>query len=196
MGEVKRQFPVGKYKCAQVLRTQFPLRPAAAKTAHRCQGDTMLSAVVDFQGRTDCHSHYVALSGVTSLQNLHILDLNEQRIRVSHEVKAEIERLINHRMLTSPMRCPKNSANEKFSLLFHNVRSFHAHMIDIKHDPNFTSANVNKFLSLQRQEFTLPMLLSILISQDIHFTDMMRLQQIKHRQQKQEEEKKAQEAKG
>ena len=23
--EVKRQFPVGKYKCAQVLRTQFPI---------------------------------------------------------------------------------------------------------------------------------------------------------------------------
>ena len=38
---VKRQFKVGKYKCAQVMREQFPLRPAAAKTAHRCQGSTM-----------------------------------------------------------------------------------------------------------------------------------------------------------
>ena len=37
---VTMQFAVGKTKSAQVVRKQFPLRPAAAKTVHRSQGDT------------------------------------------------------------------------------------------------------------------------------------------------------------
>ena len=48
--QMKQQLKVGRYKCAEVLQCQFPLRPAAAKTAHTCQGDTMESAVVSFQG--------------------------------------------------------------------------------------------------------------------------------------------------
>lgn len=36
--EVTRQFRVNK---VQILRRQFPLRPAAAKTIHCCQGDTL-----------------------------------------------------------------------------------------------------------------------------------------------------------
>jgi hypothetical protein len=46
--EVKRQFTKNKI---QVLRRQFPLRPSAAKTIHRCQGDTLNEAVVDLPYR-------------------------------------------------------------------------------------------------------------------------------------------------
>jgi hypothetical protein len=42
--EVTRQF---RKHQMQVLRRQFPLRPSAAKTIHRCQGDTLNEAVVD-----------------------------------------------------------------------------------------------------------------------------------------------------
>ena len=44
--QVKRQFPVGRYKSVMVLREQFPLRFAAAKKWHRCQGDTMNSVLI------------------------------------------------------------------------------------------------------------------------------------------------------
>ena len=37
---VTTQFAVGRNRAAQVIRRQFPLRPAAAKTIHRSQGDT------------------------------------------------------------------------------------------------------------------------------------------------------------
>ena len=37
---VTAQFAVGKNRMAKVVRKQFPLRPAAAKTIHRSQGDT------------------------------------------------------------------------------------------------------------------------------------------------------------
>ena len=36
---IARQFRTSRYKNADVMRKQFPLRPASAKTIHRCQGD-------------------------------------------------------------------------------------------------------------------------------------------------------------
>ena len=42
------QFAFSKNKTAQVVRKQFPLRPAAAKTIHRSQGDTETKIVVNF----------------------------------------------------------------------------------------------------------------------------------------------------
>ena len=48
---VTTQFAVGKNKTAQVIRKQFPLHPAAAKTIHRSQGDTETKIVVNFSTR-------------------------------------------------------------------------------------------------------------------------------------------------
>lgn len=45
---VTTQFAVGRTRSAQVVRKQFPLRPAAAKTIHRSQGDTENKIVVNF----------------------------------------------------------------------------------------------------------------------------------------------------
>ena len=44
---VTTQFAVGKTKSAQVVRKQFPLRAASAKTVHRSQGDTQSQIVVE-----------------------------------------------------------------------------------------------------------------------------------------------------
>ena len=62
--EATRQFRVNKKSQVQILRRQFPLRPAAAKTIRRCQGDTLNEAVVDFPASTREHMHYVGLSRV------------------------------------------------------------------------------------------------------------------------------------
>ena len=47
--EITRQFKISKQHQCQILRGQYPLRPAAAKTIHRCQGDTLNEAVLDLQ---------------------------------------------------------------------------------------------------------------------------------------------------
>ena len=58
--EITRQFRINRKGQVQILRRQFPLRPAAAKTIHHCHGDTLDEAVVDFpvyniQGKiTEC----------------------------------------------------------------------------------------------------------------------------------------------
>ena len=88
--EVTRQFRVNKKSQVQILRRQFPLRPAAAKTIHRCQGDTLNEAVVDFPASTREHMHYVGLSRVRNSSALHILNLNENKIKVTEKVKNEM----------------------------------------------------------------------------------------------------------
>ena len=72
--EITRQFKINKRSECQVLRRQFPLRPAAAKTIHRCQGDTLNEVVIELPASSRDHMHYVGLSRVRNLSSLHILN--------------------------------------------------------------------------------------------------------------------------
>ena len=77
----------------QVLQWQFPIRPAAVKTIHRCQGDSLDEAVVDSPASTREHMHYVGLSWVRNSSAQHVRNLNENKIKVSEKVKDETKRL-------------------------------------------------------------------------------------------------------
>ena len=90
MLEVTRQFRDNKKSEVQILRRQILLRPADAKTILRCQGDTFNEAVVDFPASTREHMHYVGLSGVQNSSALHILNLNENKRKVTEKVKSEM----------------------------------------------------------------------------------------------------------
>ena len=48
---VTAEFKVSRTRSVQVVRKQFPLRPAAARTIHRAQGDTEARIVVNFETR-------------------------------------------------------------------------------------------------------------------------------------------------
>ena len=86
------QFAVGRNRAAQVVRKQFPLRPAAAKTIHRSQGDIVTEIVANFNtGRAIPNIHYVGLSGVTTIEGLYITDLCESKIAVDPDVKEELQ---------------------------------------------------------------------------------------------------------
>ena len=91
---VTTQFAVGKTKSAQVVRKQFPLRPASVKTVHRSQGDTQSPIVVDLNTRRAIPDiHYVALSRVPAIEGLYITDLCESKISVDPKVANEMELL-------------------------------------------------------------------------------------------------------
>ena len=88
---VTTQFAVGRTKSAQVVRKQFPLHPAAAKTVHRSQGDTQTQIAVNLNTRRAIpHIHYVALSRVTTMEWLYITDLCENKIAVDQKVVEEM----------------------------------------------------------------------------------------------------------
>ena len=82
---ITTQFAVGRNRTVQVVRKQFPLRPAAAKTIHRSQGDTENRIVVNLDTRLAIsHIHYVGLSRVATIEGLSITDLCENKIAASN----------------------------------------------------------------------------------------------------------------
>ena len=147
--EITRQFRLYKRNQVQVLRRQFPLRPAAAKTIHRCQGDTLEEAVVDLPASTREHMHYVGLTRLRNISGLHILNLNEKKIAVSKKVEAEMSRLRSEASLKPCIPFLYETPSDKksnFKILFQNVRSLHLHIEDVACDYSVQAAHVNVFV--------------------------------------------------
>ena len=143
--EISRQFSVGKNRDCFVLRRQFPISPSGAKTVHKSQGDTMCNAVVHLgSNRRQAHVHYVALSRVQNLQGLHVLDLCDQKICVSSAVQKEMDRLTTRpfRSCIPKMELPNNQHSPVVKVLYLNIRSLHAHYLDLKHDQRCLQADI------------------------------------------------------
>lgn len=137
------QFAVGRNQTAQVVRKQFPLRPAAAKTIHRSQGDTESTIVVNFDTkRAIPHIHYVGLSRVTTIEGLYITDLCEKKIAVSPHVKTEMERLRTQGTLELCISSLYKISQSMFKLCFLNARSLHKHIEDLRRDYNYNSSEL------------------------------------------------------
>ena len=144
---VTTQFAVGRNRSAQIVRKQFPLRPAAAKTVHRSQGDTQIEIVVNLNTRRAIpHIHYVALSRVTTIEGLYITDLCENKIAVDSNVVNEMKEL---RTATSLQLCisPLYNINDNsaLKLCYLNARSLHKHIEDVRKDFNYSSTDIEIF---------------------------------------------------
>lgn len=139
--ETCRMFTYKYYKTYQIIRRQFPLYISAGKTIHKAQGSTIKGAVMHFGSKKVSHIHYVGLSRVTSLSELHILKLNPDKINVSPEVQAEMERLRTQRQITDfpgTMQTP----NGIMKVCFQNCRSLRRHIEDVKHENTILSADI------------------------------------------------------
>ena len=167
--EVTRQFLVNKKSKVQILRRQFALGPTAAKTIHRCQGDTLNEAVVDFPASKREHMHYVGLSRVRNSSALHILNLNEDRIKVTEKVKSEMSRLRTQASLVPLSVLQTDNSPRVKTSLFQNVRSLHLHIDDVRTDYNIQKADVNILLN-QNFAYQIEMIHISLVN--IRFTEM------------------------
>ena len=77
-----------------VTRTQFPLNVSFAVTVHKVQGLTLREAAVSIGKETfNAGMAYVALSRISSLDGLTVLDLCPSKIYASDSVKTEMARL-------------------------------------------------------------------------------------------------------
>ena len=86
---VKRTFI---YRRKAVVRQQFPLKTASAKTIHKAQGQTKSQVVVVMSLGSRPHQHYVA-----SLKGLHLLNGLSGQKKVDKAVIQEMERLRRER---------------------------------------------------------------------------------------------------
>jgi len=84
--QLTRHFRVSKTSQVQILRYQFPL-PAAA-IIYRCQGDALNKTVANFPASTREQMHYVCLSRVRNSSAPHILNVNENKIKVGEKVNS------------------------------------------------------------------------------------------------------------
>ena len=75
-------------------RKQFPLMLAFGITIHKSQGLSLSSVIVDAgAGAFGCGMVYVALSRVTSLRGLHLIDLDRSRIKCDEKAITKYNRL-------------------------------------------------------------------------------------------------------
>jgi hypothetical protein len=89
-------------KCT-IQRTQLPILPAFALTAHKAQGQTMEKVLVDLESCKGTESPYVMISRVTSLKGLLILrpfKSSKIQCRLSEDTRKEFRRLEKLRLHT------------------------------------------------------------------------------------------------
>jgi hypothetical protein len=140
---ISKQFTVDKRRAvSKVSRTQFPIRNAIGSTYQRSQGLTVKKGALDFSRYPLAGKHYVGLSRFTNEDSFFILNLAENEIKVSEEVKQEMVRLRSQRALQLAVLPLVNCSPHKFTVSQHNVRSLHAHHADIKADANFLNSDI------------------------------------------------------
>ena len=74
--------------------------------------------------------HYVGLSRVRNSSSLHIINLNEHKIRVSEKVVNEMNRLRTEANLV--LLVALKTENDSITIVFQNVRSLHPHIDDVE----------------------------------------------------------------
>lgn len=91
------------HKTCTIKRSQVPIMPAFAMTAHKAQGQTMDRAIVDLESCVGTESPYVMLSRVRSIEGLRILrpfHIAKIQYRLSEDARREFRRLDFLRLTT------------------------------------------------------------------------------------------------
>ncbi|XP_034567817.1 uncharacterized protein LOC117832690 isoform X2 [Notolabrus celidotus] len=128
-----------------VVRRQFPVKLAFACTIHKVQGMTKKSAVVSLKHIFEPGMAYVAISRVTSLGGLHILDLDESKIHANPHVSVSLETMrqanLDHMM---PLLQIQHSLNrcDTVTIVHHNTEGLPSHVNDIKSHHELSLADV------------------------------------------------------
>ncbi|XP_024117601.2 uncharacterized protein LOC112139131 [Oryzias melastigma] len=118
-----------------MVRRQFPVKLAYACTIHKVQGLTTQKAVVSMKRVFESGMSYVAMSRVTSLSGLYLLDFDESKIYSNAEVTAGLQNMKKANLEEMmPLIHLKDIVNraDTFTVIHHNTEGLPAHITDIK----------------------------------------------------------------
>ncbi|XP_024116598.1 uncharacterized protein LOC112138269 [Oryzias melastigma] len=128
-----------------VVRRQFPVKLAYACTIHKVQGMTTTKAVVSLKHVFEAGMSYVAISRVTSLNGLFLLDFDESKIYANTEVTAALDTMRQANLDDMmPLLLLKDTVSrpETMTIIHHNTEGLPAHICDIKNHHELHLADV------------------------------------------------------
>ena len=137
--KIQVTFPVHGKESFQGSRTQFPIFLCWAVTIHKCQGLTVDEIVVDMKGRYNQGQAYVALSRVTTYEKLHIINYDQNKIKVSPSVETEMNRLRTNVLPPTPKPLIRNNT---LTVVHINIRGLKYKLDDIQYDEDLLKADI------------------------------------------------------
>ncbi|KAK7944886.1 hypothetical protein WMY93_000614 [Mugilogobius chulae] len=138
------------------VRRQFPIKLAFACTIHKVQGMTTSSAVVSFKQIFQAGMGYVAVSRVTSLSGLHIIDMDESKLYANPDIteslnnmqKSNLEHIMPFYHISQSL-----DRDSTFSVIHHNTQGLPSHIQDIQAHHELCLSDVLCFTETRLQGF-------------------------------------------
>ncbi len=146
-----------KHHSAKAKVFQFPLKLAWALTSHKIQGQTIkppTNLVADINSVFDFAQTYVILGRVQSIDQLHLLNFSENKIRVNNDAYTECQKISKEADLFKLQRNFLSYGEEKlirFQIAALNIQCIGkvtsngyvaGHMEDVYADPAFSNMHV------------------------------------------------------
>ena len=129
-----------KGKTYTTTREQIPLKLAWAVTVHKVQGQTAEKAVISMKGLKTAMA-YVALSRVTTLEGLYIMDFDASKIFCNEDVETNVAKMPTCD-LSAANPLLEIDQNKHVIIVHHNIQSLRAHIEDLKNNTQMRKAHV------------------------------------------------------
>ncbi|XP_013855916.1 ATP-dependent DNA helicase PIF1 [Austrofundulus limnaeus] len=127
------------------IRRQFPVKLAFSCTVHKTQGLTTQAAVVSLKKMFEPGMAYVALSRVTSLSGLYLLELDETKLYANTEVTAALQTMRQasvEDMMPLLLLRETVSRPDTLTIVHHNAEGLPSHISDLKSHHELCLADV------------------------------------------------------
>ncbi|XP_013855949.1 ATP-dependent DNA helicase PIF1, partial [Austrofundulus limnaeus] len=127
------------------IRRQFPVKLAFSCTVHKTQGLTTQAAVVSLKKMFEPGMAYVALSRVTSLSGLYLLELDETKLYANTEVTAALQTMRQasvEDMMPLLLLRETVSRPDTLTIVHHNTEGLPSHISDLKSHHELCLADV------------------------------------------------------
>lgn len=125
------------HQSTNITRYQFPLKLAWAVTIHKVQGQTTKHAVISLVHIFQAGMAYVALSRVTSIDGLYLLNYNTKAFYCNPKIESSVCQMPVVQLAAENPFSESQNENDQITIIHHNIQSLNKHFADLKADTEF-----------------------------------------------------------